>query len=72
VKHRVGTFDYVPVATDWVACHFKKCVLGVAQRVAYEKLEVMEDGQNHLTRIQKKQGYVKVETPGVTCSEVDK
>jgi hypothetical protein len=71
VKRKVGRFEYVVVAPDWAARNFKKSVLGLAQRVAYEKLEVMEDGQNHLTRTQKT-GYVQVETPGVTSSKVDK
>jgi hypothetical protein len=51
--------------------HFKKLVLGVAQRVAYEKLEVVDDGSNQLTR-SKKVGFVKVENMGVQCSAKDK
>ena len=69
VRHN-GHFEYIKVTTDWVERNFRKAALGSVQRVAYEKLEVMEDGNNILTKTQK-QGYIRVETYGVTCSAVD-
>ena len=55
---------------EWVEKHFKKVVLGVTQRVAYEVKEELEFVDKKVPT-SKKYGYVKVETEGVTCSEVD-
>jgi hypothetical protein len=71
VKRHGGHFAYVKVATDWVEKNFKNSVLGVVQRVACEKLEVMEDSENLFTKTQK-QGYLKVETKNITFSAKDK
>ena len=71
VQRNDGHFEYVKVTTDWVERNFKKSAIGAVQRVAYEKLEVMEDGGNLLTKTQK-QGYLKVEIEGVQCSETDR
>jgi len=46
VKRNDGSFQYVLVTTSWVKRNFKKACLGAVQRVAYQKLEIMEDAEN--------------------------
>jgi hypothetical protein len=70
-RHGSGALETVTAATDWMEKNFKKGVLGVVQRVAYEKLEVMSFKTDDIPA-EDRTGYVNVEQCNVTCSELDK
>ena len=56
-------------ATEWIQTNFKKEVLGIIQKVAYEKLEILA-AHDHFS-LEDRQGFINVEDSQITVSEVD-
>ena len=50
---------------------FKKSVLGIVQKTAYERLEVLESSKGDKLA-DERQGFMRVEKCGVSCSAIDK
>ena len=71
VLRQDGTIEETTPTTDWVEKRFKKSVLGVVQRVAYERLRVLESNTEGMLKSERA-GFISVENEGVTCSALDK
>ena len=70
VKRKSGEIELIIASTDWVEINFKASVLGVLQRIAYKKLEILDVTAVDMTESER-QGFISVEKLGVTCSPCD-